>query len=194
MGLLVWLKNTAENDRFNWRLPVYAAAGALIVFLPLAISSADLGQLFYLFVTAIVTLALVANVIQEKRSQRLSALSILVVYCSVSAGLFVNYSAVRDDARWLLWSKGYKAQVLAQPANAGGELKHVEWDGWGFPGAGYTVVYVLFDPNDLLSAETRSRPTGKVSGIPCEVRLVHRLENHWYSVTFYTDTDWAGCR
>jgi hypothetical protein len=188
------VESTAEKDRFNWRLPFYAAAGALIVVLPLAMSSADLGALFYLFVTAIVTLALVVTVIHKKRRQRLSALSMLVVYCSVSAVLFVNYSAVRDDARWLLWSKGYKAQVLAQPAYASGELKHVEWDGWGFPGAGYTVVYVLFDPNDLLAAETRSRTTGKFSGIPCEVYLVHRLENHWYSVTFYTDTDWDGCK
>ena len=29
------------------------------------------------------------------------------------------------------WSHRYKVEVLAQPAPANGELKHIEWDGWG---------------------------------------------------------------
>jgi len=41
-----------------------------------------------------------------------------------------------DYARWLVWSRSYKAEVLAQPDSANKELKHIEWDGWD--GRGWT--------------------------------------------------------
>ena len=153
-----------------------------------------MGELLYLLVAVpIVSLVLLILAIRKKGRERLSILSMLVVYWGVSAVLVRNQLAVRDTARWFLWSKGYKAEVLAQPGSASGELKHVEWDGWGFPGAGDTVVYLVFDPNDLLAAEGKGHHTGKLSGIPCAVPLVRRLESHWYSVMFYTDTDWGHC-
>jgi hypothetical protein len=91
----------------------------------------------------------------------------------------------------LIWSRDYKAEVLAQKDSARGELKHVEWDGSGFPGAGDTTVYLVFDPTDALSAAAKSHRPGKFNGIPCEVSLVHRLESHWYAVRFYTDEWWG---
>jgi hypothetical protein len=121
------VEKTAEEDRFNWRLPFYAAVGASIVFLPLVISSADLGEILYLFVAApIVSSVLLILAIRKKGRQRLSVLSMLVVYWGVSAALIGNHSAVRDAARWFLWSKGYKAEVLAHRGSASGELKHIE--------------------------------------------------------------------
>jgi hypothetical protein len=72
--------------------------------------------------------------------------------------------------RWFLWSKKYKAEVAAQPAATQG-LRHIEWDGWGFPGAGDTVVYLVFDPNDSLLSTDSSR---RFAGIPCEVPRVRR--------------------
>jgi hypothetical protein len=185
---------TAEEDHFNWRLPLYGAAGTSIVFLPLVISSAVFGKMLYLFVAApIVSLVLLILAVLMKGRLRLSVLSMLVVFWAVSAALLANYSAVRDATRWFLWSKGYKAWVLAQPGSASGELKHVEWDGWGFGGVGDTTVYLVFDPNDSLAAEAESHPAGKFSGIPCEVPRLRRLESHWYAVMFYTDTDWGRC-
>jgi hypothetical protein len=184
----------AEENRFNWQLPIYAAVGTLIVFLPLVISSAVLGTILHLFVAVpILSLVLVILAIFKKGRQRLSVLSMLVVFWVVSAALLANSSAVRDDARWLLWSRGYKSEVLAQPDPASGELKHVEWDGWGFAGAGDTVVYLVFDPNNSLAAGAKRHLAGKFSGIPCEVPRVRRLESHWYSVMFYTDTNWGHC-
>ena len=92
-------------------------------------------------------------------------------------------------ARWLVRSDEYKARVLAQPDSTNGELKHVEWDGWGWAGQN-TTVYLVFDPADsLYQAASRHLP-GKYSGIPCEVFLVRRLESHWYTVQFYTSQDW----
>jgi hypothetical protein len=55
----------------------------------------------------------------------------LFIYGAISVGLIANYSAVRTAARWFVWSHDYKAQVLAQPASAKGDLKHMDWDGWG---------------------------------------------------------------
>ena len=189
------VKEAAEQNRFNLWLPFCAAIGAFIAFLPAVIYRYDMGEILYFFVIApIVSLILFVIAVLKKRRQRLSVLSMLAVYCAISCGLFVKSYDIRTASRWFLWSKRYKAEVLSQPRSANGELRHIEWDGWGFPGAGDTVVYLVFDPSDSLSAAMiKSHSPGKFSGIPCEVYRVRRLENYWYSVVFYTDTDWGHC-
>ena len=183
----------AKKTWFNWQLPIYAAVGTLIVFLLVVISSAVVGKiLFQLVAVPIVSLVLIILAILKKGRQRLSVISTLVVFWAVCAPLLANYFAVRDETRWLFWSTGYKAQVLAQPDSAIGELRHVEWDGWGFAGND-TTAYLVFDPDDSLAAEAKSLSPRKVSGIPCEVQEVRRLESHWYAVKFYTETDWDHC-
>jgi len=122
------------------------------------------------------------------------------LFISVAFGLLVVISAflvwlcwdVRSAARWLVWSDVYKSKVLAQPASANGELKHIEWDAWGFAGQ-YTTVFLVFDPTDTLSAAANSQRPGEVIGIPCEVVLVRRLESHWYTALFYTNDYWGQC-
>jgi hypothetical protein len=98
---------------------------------------------------------------------------------------------IRTNTRWFLWSKRYRAQVLATDA-VNGELKHIEWDGWGFAGED-TTVYLVFDTSDSLLTGAENRSPGKFAGIPCKVPSVHRLEAHWYTVLFYTDTNWQHC-
>lgn len=115
----------------------------------------------------------------------------LVAIVTISMILLWNYSTVCTIARWLLWSGDYKSRVLAESTLENGELKHVEWDGWGWLGQ-YTSVYLVFDPNDWLSAARNHQPA-KFPGIPCEVPSVRRLERHWYTVQFYSDTSWASC-
>ena len=85
-------------------------------------------------------------------------------------------------------SGGYKARVLAQPS--GEELKHAEWDGWGFAGAD-TTVFLVFDPTDSLAEELGAQPPVKARGLPCEVVRVRRLDSQWYAVLFYTETYWG---
>jgi hypothetical protein len=187
-------EQTAERDRFDWRLAFYAPVGALILFVPIMIYGIDIVEMLYLFVAVpTISIILLVVAIRQKGVRRLVVLSILVVYWAVSWGLFKNSRELRTTTRWLLWSKGYKTEVLAQPDSANGALKHIEWDGWGFPGAGNTVVYLAFDPNDSLSTAARIRSPGKFDGIPCEVYGVRRLESHYYLVLFYTDTDWGHC-
>jgi hypothetical protein len=106
----------------------------------------------------------------------------------------VIFSAkIQDKVRWVFQSHEYKAKIFALPKPANGLLKHIEWDGWGFPGAGNTVVYLVFDPTDSLSAATKSSPAPHFSGIPCDVDRVEQLESHWYTVLFYSGTSWEQC-
>jgi hypothetical protein len=186
-------EKAARRGRFNWRLPFYVAIGALMLFVPIMIYFVDVGEMLYIFVAAPIISAIFVVVAIRKGSRGLAVLSMLVVYWSVSVALCMNSRVLHSATRWLLWSKDYKARVLAQPDLANGALKHIEWDGWGFPGAGDTVLYLVFDPNDSLSTAARSNSPGKFSNIPCDVYRVRRLESHYYSVLFYTGTDWDHC-
>jgi hypothetical protein len=188
------VETMAEGDRFNWRLPLYAALGALIVFVPVATWTSE--AIFYILVVApiislLLGIFLLKAAIAKKPRRCLSMASMLAIYWVISAALVVNYSAIRSAARWFVWSQRYKASVLAQPDSANGEWKHIEWDGWGFPGAGDTTVFLVFDPTDSLAAAAKSHQAGKFNGIPCKVPLVSRLESRWYAVVFYTDEYWG---
>jgi hypothetical protein len=176
---------TTCSERFNWWLPLYAAAGTSVVFL-LIITTGDFGMqgLTYDWVVIpCVTIALILTAvvfaIRHRRLKCISTLSILIVFLVVSWALSGNSLYVRTQCRWFLWSKGYKTNVLAQSSKANGELRHVELDGWGFPGAGNTVQYLVFDPSDSLLATASNHPRGELSlkGVPCEVYRVRRLQS-----------------
>jgi hypothetical protein len=181
-------------NQFNWRLPFYGALGAAVVLLPKIIFGNDITTLLIMILAAaVVSLILLVVVFLKLRLQALSVLSMLAVFCVVSWLLFKASDEVHMTGRWLIQSERYKDEVLAQPAPANGELRHAEWEGWGFAGAGDTVMYLVFDPNNSLAIAAKSHSPGKFSGIPCEVPRVRRLEDHWYSVLFYTDTSWDHC-
>lgn len=63
----------------------------------------------------------------------------VATFWTVSALLFVFKIQVRSYTRWFLWSGRYKNKVLAQPASVNGELKHIEWDGWGWGGQDFIM-------------------------------------------------------
>jgi hypothetical protein len=189
---------TAEGDRFHCLPALYAAAAALVIFLPISLYSSQWGAFLYLLgvipiVSFVLLVIAIAFAIRRKPRRALAIIPALFVFWVVSWVLLRNDLPMRSEVRWLWNSKAYKAQVLAQPAPVNGELRHIEWDGWGFPGAGDTVVYLVFDPNDSLAATVSSRVSGKFNGIPCEVPQVRRLESNWYTLLFYTDTTWGHC-
>jgi hypothetical protein len=177
--------------RFSWRLPIYTAIGSFVVILPVELCS-DFqltGFLYYCVVAPILALLLLVFVLFRRS---LPLLSILAVYCVATMALYAISYDLRTASRWFLWSRSFKAAVLAQPQPAGGELRHIDWDGWGFAGA-ETEVYLVYDPSDSLTPAAKKQLPGKFSGIPCEVSRVRRLENHWYSAIFYTGTSWEAC-
>jgi len=178
----------------NWQLPLYGALAAILVLFPKIVFGNDVGTIFItMLLGAIVCVALLIVAVLKIRRQTISSLLMVVVFCAVFWALVRISDDVRTVCRWALHENAYKADVLAQPSATDGRLKHVEWDGWGFAGSGDTVVYLVFDPNDSLAAAARIGSPGKFSGIPCEALRVRRLENQWYTVLFYTDTNWEHC-
>lgn len=184
-----------DRKPVSWRLILSAFLGGSILLLSLIVYSPYGDVLNVLFISPILCLTclllMAASAIDKRPGQCLSALLTLVAFVAVSYVLHTKNDIVRASSRWLLWSHFYKAEVLAQPAPASGELRHIEWEATGFAGVANNTIYLVFDPTDLLSPAARSHSPGKYRGIPCEVLLVHRLESHWYSVRFYTDEEWG---
>ena len=182
------------KNGFSWRLLLYATLVTIVICLVDAFLESD--ALLYLFlVIPIVSLSLLswllaAAIAREPRSC-ITIVAMLTVYWALSFGFVKNYYTIRNAARWSVWSRRYKADVLAQASSGTEQFKHIDWDGWGFPGAGDTTVYLVFDPTDSLSAAAKSHHPGKFSGLPCTVPLVSRLERQWYAVLFYTDERWG---
>jgi hypothetical protein len=179
---------------FNWRFLLFGTSATLLLCLLDAWLESD-GLLYFFVVIPLVSLVflvlLVAAVISKKNRRSLATLSMLVLFWLLSFIFVKNHFAIRNAARWSLRSRHYKAEVLRQPDPPTGELKHIDWDGWGFPGAGDTNVYLVFDPTDSLTPSVKNRQPGKLSGIPCSVPQMSRLERQWYAVTFYTDERWG---
>ena len=111
----------------------------------------------------------------------------------IAVALAWNSYSIRSHTRWFARAHRYKAEVLAQPA-VRGQLKHIEWDGWGGIPVGDWTVYVVFDPSDSLSAAASRGSSGRFGGIPCNVDEVRRLESHWYSVTLAMNEWWEKCK
>jgi hypothetical protein len=181
----------------DWVPAAFVAVSAGIIFVSL-ITYTAYGIFVYLacfvpfiFVTCFVLL--VVGPFRKRWRQSLSMLLTLVVFTGLSGAFVWGQNVLRPSIRWLLWSHNFKAEVLAQPAPVDGELRHMEWEATGFAGMD-NFVYLVFDPTETLASAAKSHAPGKFSGIPCKVPRVLRLEDHWYSVPFYTDEVWGNGR
>ena len=180
---------TTDQSIFIRRLAICVIGSVILIVLSVVFEHFDLGALLCFGIGLISALLLFAFGIAKKGRQRFIAFLVVVVYVFVPILLLSNYSLVRDHVRWLLLSESYKAKVLAQPSNE--QLKHAEWDVWGFPASGDTTVFLVFDPTDSLARESEALPPVNARGLPCEVVRVRRLDRQWYAVLFYTDTYWG---
>jgi hypothetical protein len=171
------------------RVAIAVVSSIVLIVLSLAFAGSDLGAVLCFGIAIVSALALLVFAVVMKGRQLFAALFVLTAYVFAAMLLMSHYSLVRDHVRWFLVSGGYKAKVLAQPPSV--ELKHVEWDGWGFAGVGDTTVFLVFDPTDALAGASAARPPIKAQGLPCEVFRVRRLDRQWYAVLFYTDTYWG---
>jgi hypothetical protein len=191
----VMVEEIDNRERFNWRLPFYGAVAASISLLSLFVYGADASLLHIFVITPIFCLScliLLVNAALRKRLRRyLSILFTVVAFLAVSGALLIEEGALRPKLRWLLWSHRYKAEFVAAPNAANGGLKHIEWDVSGWGPVGPTIVYLVFDPTNSLSAPAKSSQPGRFSGLPCEVARVQRLESDWFAVTFYTEERWG---
>jgi hypothetical protein len=116
---------------------------------------------------------------------------LLVLAPLVALALWLN-SSTRWTLRWWFSSGSYKSSTLTQLESEKHELRHVEWDAWGWGGED-TEVYLVFDPTDALASAAKDGKPGKFTGIPCEAFRVRRMQSQWYLVEYYTATTWAQC-
>lgn len=179
-----------KYNSYNWGFVCCILANLLLTALSLAFAQADLGIVLCVGIVFLSGLSLVARAVVKKAQQRSLTLTVLVAYLSASTLLLTHYSFARDHVRWLLLSRDYRARVLAQPAPRNGELKHAEWDGWGFAGMD-TTVFLVFDPTNSLTRSLGAKAPVKARGLPCSVVRVRRLDTQWYAVLFYTETYWG---
>ena len=178
--------------RFNWQLPILAAILAPVLFIPLVLWSPDFGPIAYsLLVTPLVCLVLLIAFFVIKH-QKLAIASMLVIYCFFAWILSNNSEQIRSHLRWLFDSRDYKAKLLSQPTPSNGELRHIAWERYGWVTIN-TDIDLVYDPEDTLLDQTRAHGEGKFTGIPCPVYQIHRLEPHWFTIRFYTDTTWNQC-
>jgi hypothetical protein len=182
------VRQTADSHRFARRMAICVASSLVFIVLSLTLASFDLGAVLCLAIALVSALLLFAFGVAKKGRQRLAALLVVMTYVFAAVLLKSNYSLVRDHVRWLFLSDGYKTLVLAQPPSK--ELKHAEWDGWGFAGSD-TTVFLVFDPTDSLADAAEALPPIRALALPCDVVRVRRLERQWYVVLFYTDTYWG---
>ena len=132
------------DDRFRWWFPMCAAGCIVAATLPLTVSSSDLAVVLYVFVAApTVTFCLLRTAYPRRGYQRLASLSTFAVFLIFTAVLFTHFLDIRYSIRWFVFGRHFKAEVMSQPRPAEGQLRHIDWEGWGFAGAGDTTVYLV---------------------------------------------------
>jgi len=187
-----------EPGQFSRRLPLYFMVFGSIILFAVASCQADISLVLNVFVIApvlvILSIALPIYLAVRHRPQLLPFVAAIAVLWTVAVFLF-QYNrehpfALHETAKWIVWSREYKHEVLEQPS-LNGDLKHIEWDESGFAGVENTA-YLVFDPSDSLS-KTKNDKALRFSGKSCNVWDVRRLERHWYAVLFYTDQTWDEC-
>lgn len=171
-----------------------AALAAFAIFVPLTVYASPLKEFIYVFLLVPLGVAVLLAGAMILRSRRAPALlGAILVFCAVTWVLTKNSTAIRNAGRWKMEGSHYRREVLAQP-QVPGQLKHTIWDGWGFPGAGNTTVYLVYDPGNSLAQAATNHDSGKFAGLPCPVPLVRRLASQWYAVEFYTNQTWKSCK
>lgn len=194
----VWVavlgRKRPDKSATNWGVSLCGVMAVIVVDLSLMLYSAYAEFLFmFLVLPAICIFCVLWLLVAFLRKRRSHSLQLFgTAFASVALSfvlfLFLGQSVIRPALRWLIWSQQFKAELLAQSAPSNSELRHMEWEATGFAGVANVTIYLVFDPNDSLSAAKQ----GKAAGLPCEVAAVLRLEKHWYSVRFYTDEVWGG--
>jgi hypothetical protein len=124
--------STSKRDQLGWRMPIYAALAAVLVFLPLVISSnADVLYLFVI-VPGLVVIGICVLIYAAIR-KKLSIAVMVATFCTVSAVVFLYNFQIRTCSRWFLWSGQYKNKVLAEPTPVNGRLEahRMGWLGMG---------------------------------------------------------------
>jgi hypothetical protein len=134
-------ETTPEPNRFNWKQPLCAALVVVAVYLAMVLWAMDAEFFASVLLIApaliLVSIALIgyALIVRKGRQNRLTLLSSVAALWVTAVAMFLlagKYDfAIRTTARWLIWSRDYKAEVFVQPRSINGDFKHIKWDSWG---------------------------------------------------------------
>lgn len=179
----------------GWRSTAIGTAAAILLLLSVCLLPDDLTP-YYLFLVVpclATSAAVLLPLLAFRRTRRFSAgllLAAAVFLCVSAVGLRFQRT-LRPELRWALFSHKFKKEVLSQPVERSDELRHVEWDAWGWGPVGDFTAYVVFDPDDSLQSKAHLT---NIRGIPGDVLDVDRLGPRWYSVTLLGDDPWRQSR
>jgi hypothetical protein len=182
-------------SRLGWRMPFCAVLAAIVLCVPLTVDINGMDALYLFVIAPSLFIIGVCALIYAAVRKKLQVALMVTTFWAAFTVLFIYSVPVHIVAKWLLWSHKYKNEVLAQPLSTNGDLKHLEWDGWGWGGQDISV-FLVFDPMDSLREAAKNTRGGRFNGIPCEVSLVRRMEAHWYILFFnyYVDqSSWERC-
>ncbi len=176
------------------RIFVCASVLPAVIYIPMILLRADMGQLLYWFILLLVFLGAPWTLLWTGGWKvGLAALAALSLSLVTSLALLIKSHALSTAIRWTFLSVTYKNEVLTQAKPSPGKLQHIDWDSWGFVPAGSTYTYLVHDPNDRLRAAMHTRYGLRAEHLSCEVADIHRLEKAWYVVTLPTDTGSDSC-
>ena len=180
------------RERVSRRIGIGVALAAFVVDI-LIVSWFPSFDIFLLLfgVLPITVLGFIALAIWGGKRSAIGLGAVLFV-CGAGTYAIGRYSALlRSEIRWWSFRPAWKQRVLAQ-SETPGQLKHLDWDGWGWAGSD-TEVYLVYDPTDQLK-NASSTPSGMhAHGLACDVWQIRRLEPYWYDVVFFTNTNWDSC-
>jgi hypothetical protein len=186
------IEREMNRDRVSLRIGICIALAGFAADIFFVSWSPDFDAFLLLFlVVPTTTLIFVGLAIWAGKKAAVSLGSVLLV-CLVGTYAIGRHSALlRSEIRW--WSSRpiWKQRVLAQ-SDIPGQLKHLDWDGWGW-GGNDTEVYLVYDPTDQLKNASGTSEGMHGSGLPCDVWQIRRFEPHWYNVVFFTETSWDSC-
>src|SRR5271154_4882264 len=119
------------KGRFSWRLLLAGAVIGLLVFVAIATCQADTSLFLNVFVVApallVVGIASLIYAVIRRRQLRAVVATLVVLWAMALCFFLYNRDhpfAIRETARWLIWSHEYKQQVREQPISTDGDLKH----------------------------------------------------------------------
>jgi hypothetical protein len=180
------------RNSIGLRIACFTAVAVFVADVFFVCWSPSFDKFLLLFLVApIASLTFMVLAIWVGRSGVLPIAGVLLICLAVTYGIARYSDFLRSEIRWWAVRGTWKQRVLAQP-EVRGQLKHLDWDGWGFAGED-TEVYLVYDPADRLGNATVSARARHGAGLPCNVWKIWRLEPHWYNVVFFTNTSWDSC-
>lgn len=182
---MTFFAQAAEKDARTLRwLPLVAAVAAVTTAAPFAWDKGFGTFLFVIFVylpaVALVCIGLCIWAVLERRSPRARSIIIsLVVMVTLIGGTFWALPRVKDDLRFLIWSRTH---IDTLSAFADKDAIILDWESWGMAGM-ENDAYLVSNPRDDLAQDGGASEWLRHVGSGCDIVASKRMRRGIYIVT-----------